>query len=151
MLNDDYKDILLALSERKVKFLLVGAYAMAAHGYPRSTMDIDLWIMPDPNNALLVLQALKDFGAPCGDLSPEDLQKDDMIFQIGVAPRRIDILTSADGLKFEDSFINSVKIEIEGIPVHVLSVSDLIINKRSTGRLKDLADAESLAEYPDSL
>ena len=144
MLNDDYKDMLLALSERKVKFLLVGAYAMAAHGYPRSTMDIDLWVMPDSENAVLVLQALEDFGAPVGDLSPEDLQNDGMIFQIGVAPRRIDILTSVDGLRFDDSFANSNIIEIEGIPVHVLSVSDLVKNKRSTGRLKDLADVESL-------
>ena len=144
MLNNDYRDILLALSNRKVKFLLVGAYAMAAHGYPRSTMDIDLWIMPDPENAIIVLQALEDFGAPCGSLSPDDLQKEGLIFQIGVAPRRIDILTSVDGLTFEDAFAHSSIIEIEGIPVQVLSTADLIKNKRSTGRTKDLADAESL-------
>ena len=144
MLNNDYKDILLALSERKVKFLLVGAYAMAVHGYPRSTMDIDLWVMPNPENASAILQALEDFGAPTGELSTEDLQKKDIIFQIGVAPRRIDILTSVDGLEFEDAFARSQTIEIEGIPVHVLSVADIIINKRSTGRTKDLADAEAL-------
>jgi hypothetical protein len=146
MLNNDYKDILSSFSGRKVKFLLVGAYAMAAHGYPRSTMDIDLWVMPDPENAVLVLNALDDFGAPFGGISPEDLQKEDMVFQIGAAPRRIDILTSVDGLKFEDAFLHSQAIEIEGIPVHVLSVSDLIRNKRSTGRTKDLADAEALEE-----
>lgn len=145
MLNSDYKDILLALSKRKVKFLLVGAYAMAAHGYPRSTMDIDLWVKPDHENAVLVLEALADFGAPSAVLSLEDLQKDGMIFQIGVAPRRIDILTFADGLQFDDSFANSEIINIDGIFVHVLSVSDLIKNKKSTGRTKDLADVESLA------
>jgi len=144
MLNNDYRDILLALSNRKVKFLLVGAYAMAAHGYPRSTMDIDLWIMPDPENAILVLQALEDFGAPCGNLSSDDLQKEGIIFQVGVAPRRIDILTSVDGLTFEGAFAHSSTIEIEGIPVQVLSTADLIKNKRSTGRTKDLADAETL-------
>jgi hypothetical protein len=144
MLNNDYKDILLKLSDRKVKFLLVGAYAMAVHGYPRSTMDIDLWVMPDSKNAVLVLNALDDFGAPVGDLNAEDLQKEDMVFQIGVAPCRIDILTSVDGLKFEDAFTNSQVIDIEGIPVHVLSVSDLIKNKRTTGRTKDLADAQTL-------
>jgi len=144
MLNSDYKDILHALSKRKVKFLLVGAYAMAAHGYPRSTMDIDLWVKPDHENAVLVLEALADFGAPSAVLSPEDLQKDGMIFQIGVAPRRIDILTFADGLQFDDSFANSEIINIDGIFVHVLSVSDLIKNKQSTGRTKDLADVESL-------
>ena len=115
MLNSDYKDILRILSDRKARFLLVGAYAMAAHGYPRSTMDIDLWVMPDPENALQVLQALEDFGAPSGDLSPEDLQKEGVIFQIGVAPRRIDILTSVDGLEFSDAFTHSDIIEIEGM------------------------------------
>ena len=146
MLNDDYKDILRALSEKKAKFILVGAYAMAVHGFPRSTMDIDLWIMPDSENANLVLQALDDFGAPSGDLSPEDLQQEEIVFQIGVAPRRIDILTSVDGLKFEDAFSHSEIIDIDGIPVHVLSVSDLIKNKRASGRTKDLADAELLEE-----
>ena len=146
MLNSDYKDILLILSEKKVKFLLVGAYAMAVHGYPRSTMDIDLWVMPEPENAVLALQALEIFGAPTGDLSPEDLQKEGLIFQIGIAPRRIDILTSIDGLKFEEAFGHSKLIDIEGIPVHVLSIPDLIVNKRSTGRLKDLADVESLQD-----
>ena len=144
MLNSDYKDILRSLSDRKAKFLLVGAYAMAAHGYPRSTMDIDLWVMPDPENSILVLQALEDFGAPSGDLSPEDLQKEGIVFQIGVAPRRIDILTSVDGLEFTDAFTHSDTIEIEGMLIHVLSVPDLIKNKRATGRTKDLADAESL-------
>jgi len=137
---------LLILSEKKVKFLLVGAYAMAAHGYPRSTVDIDLWIMPDFENALLVLQSLEDFGAPIGDLSAKDLQKDGLIFQIGVAPCRIDILTSIDGLQFKDAFSRSEVTEIEGIPIHVLSIPDLIINKRATGRTKDLADAEALEE-----
>ena len=146
ILNSDYRDILRALSERKVKFLLVGAYAMAAHGYPRSTMDIDLWVMPDSGNACLVLKALEDFGAPAGDLSPEDLQKEGIVFQIGVAPRRIDILTSVDGLSFNTAFSHSETIIIDDIPIHIISIPDLIINKRSTGRTKDLADAEFLEE-----
>ena len=144
MLNSHYKDILSLLSESKVKFLLVGAYAMAVHGYPRSTMDIDLWVMPDPKNALLVIQALENFGAPISDLSPKDLEKEGLIFQIGVAPCRIDIITSVDGLQFEDAFTHSVLIDIEEIPIHVLSIQDLIINKRATGRSKDLVDAETL-------
>ena len=123
---------------------------MAVHGYPRSTMDIDLWVMPNPENALLVLQALNDFGAPAGRLSPEDFQKKDTIFQIGVAPRRIDILTSVDGLSFEDAFAQSQTVEIDGISLHVLSVPDLIKNKRSTGRTKDLADAEALESERDN-
>ncbi len=94
MLNEDYKDMLRALSEEKVKFLLVGAYAMAAHGYPRTTMDINIWVMPSPQNADAVLRALRRFGAPLHNLTKEDLQKDGTIFQIGVAPRRIDIITT---------------------------------------------------------
>ena len=146
MLNNHYKDILLILSEKKVKFLLIGAYAMAAHGYPRSTMDIDLFVMPEPENAYLVLQALDEFGASTGDLSAKDLQKEGLIFQIGVAPCRIDILTSIDGMEFEDAYARSELIDIEGIPVRVLSVPDLIANKRATGRTKDLADVELLEE-----
>jgi hypothetical protein len=137
------------LSEKKVKFLLVGAYAMAVHGYPRSTMAIDLLVMPDPENALLVLQALDDFGAPVGDLKAEDLQEEGLVFQIGVAPCRIDILTSVDGLQFEDAYARSQIVEIDDISIHVLSIPDLIINKRSTGRTKDLADAEMLENTPE--
>jgi len=137
---------LLILSEKKAKFLLVGAYAMAVHGYPRSTMDIDLYIKPDPENSLLVLQALNDFGAPIQDLSAFDLQKEGLIFQIGVAPCRIDILTSIDGVTFDDAFKRSNIINIEGISIHVLSIPDLITNKRATGRTKDLADAEILEQ-----
>jgi hypothetical protein len=149
ILNNDYKDILRALSENKVKFLLVGAYAMAAHGYPRSTMDIDLWVMPEPENAALVMKALGDFGAPIGELTSDDLQKEDTIFQIGVVPRRIDIITSVDGLNFNDAFSHSDIMNIEEISIHVLSLSDLIKNKLSTGRLKDKADAEELSELED--
>ena len=151
MLNSHYRDILLRLSERKVKFLLVGAYALAVHGFPRSTVDIDLLVMPDSENAFSVLQALDDFGAPVSDLSANDLQKEGLIFQIGVAPCRIDILTSVDGLKFEDAYVRSEIVEIEGIPVHVLSIPDLIINKRATGRTKDLADAEMLENMSGEL
>ena len=146
MLNSDYKDILSILSEKKVKFMLVGAYAMAVHGYPRSTMDIDLWVMPDPKNAILTMQALETFGATTANLTPDDLKKEDLIFQIGIAPRRIDIITSIDGLKFEEAFERSNLIDIDGILVHVLSVSDIITNKQATGRLKDLADVEALQE-----
>ncbi len=144
MLNEDYKDMLHALSDEKVKFLLVDAYALAAHGYPRATMDIDIWIMPSPQNADAVLRALGSFGAPLHNLTKEDLQKDGTIFQIGVAPRRIDIITTASGLQFEDAYERSLAVNIEGIEVHVPSIDDLILNKKTSGRIKDLADAEAL-------
>lgn len=121
MLNEDYKEMLHALSEEKVKFLLVGAYALAAHGYPRATMDIDIWIMPSPQNADAVLRALLRFGAPLHHLTKEDLQRAGTIFQIGVAPRRIDIITTASGLEFEETYQRSLSVNIEGIEVHIPS------------------------------
>jgi len=144
MLNEDYKEILQCLAGEDVKFLLVGAYALAAHGYPRATMDIDIWVMPSPENAEAVLGALRRFGAPLHDLTIEDLQKDDTIFQIGVAPRRIDIITGASGLDFETAFAHSIEVDIEEIQVHIPSLDDLICNKRASGRTKDLADVEAL-------
>jgi hypothetical protein len=136
--------MLHALSEEKVKFILVGAYALAAHGYPRATMDIDIWIMPSPENADAVLRALSRFGAPSYNLTREDLLKDGTVFQIGIAPRRIDIITTASGLQFETAYQNSIPITIEGIEVRIPSIDDLILNKRAIGRTKDLADAEVL-------
>ena len=144
MLNEDYKDMLHSLFEEKVRFLLVGAYALAAHGYPRATMDIDIWVMPSPQNADAVLRALRRFGAHLNNLSKEDLQKDGTVFQIGVAPRRIDIITAASGLHFEEAYARSLSVNIEGIEVHIPSIEDLIRNKRATGRTKDLADSEVL-------
>ena len=150
MLNEDYKDILHALSEEKVRFILVGAYALAAHGYPRATMDIDIWVMPSPDNADAVLRALSRFGAPLNNLTKEDLLKDGTIFQIGVAPRRIDIITTVTGLQFENTYQNSISVNIEGIEVRIPSIDDLILNKRATGRTKDLADAEALESLKNS-
>ena len=150
MLNEDYRDMLHALSEEKVRFILVGAYALAAHGYPRATMDIDIWVMPSPENADAVLRALRRFGSPLHNLTKEDLLRDGTIFQIGVAPRRIDIITSASGLRFEPTYRNSISVNIEGIEVRIPSIDDLILNKRATGGTKDLADAEALESLENS-
>jgi hypothetical protein len=147
-LNSDYKDILSALSAEKVKFLLVGAYALAAHGYPRATLDIDFWIWPESGNAAAVWRALTRFGAPLDNLSTADLQTEGLVFQIGVAPRRIDIITSLDGLNFNEAFARARPVKFDDIAVHVLSIEDMIINKRATGRTKDLADAEMLEGNP---
>ncbi len=146
MLNEDYRDMLQSLSDEKAKFLLVGAYAMAAHGYPRATMDIDIWIMQSPENADAVLRALRHFGTPVQNLTRQDLQRDGTILQIGVAPRRIDIITTASGLRFEEVFANSLTVDLEGIEIHIPSLADLIHNKRASGRTKDIADAEALEE-----
>ena len=150
MLNEDYRDMLQALSDEKARFLLVGAYALAAHGYLRATMDIDIWVMPSLKNADAVLRALRLFGTPLHNITREDLQKDGTIFQIGVAPRRIDIITAASGLHFEEAYERSQPVNIEGIEVHILSIEDLIHIKRATGRTKDLADAEALESLRNS-
>ena len=144
MLNEDYKDMLSCLSDEGVRFLLVGAYALAAHGYLRATTDIDIWVMPSPDNADAVIRALRRFGAPAHGLVAEDLQKQDTILQIGVAPRRVDIITGVSGLDFEAAFTHSIVVDIEGISVHVPSREDLVRNKRASGRTKDLADVEAL-------
>lgn len=150
MLNEDYKDMLQALADEKVDFLLVGAYALAAHGYPRATMDIDIWVMPSPDNADAVLRAIRRFGAPLHDLTKADLEKEGTVFQIGVAPRRIDIITAASGLNFEQTSSRATTVEIEGIVVRMPSIADLIRNKRASGRTKDIADAEALEELAGS-
>ncbi len=107
-------------------------------------MDIDIWAMPAPDNADAVMRAIRRFGAPLHHLTKADLERDGTVFQIGVAPRRIDIITSASGLRFEDAFSRSMVVAIEGIDVHIPSVDDLIRNKRATGRTKDMADVEAL-------
>ena len=107
-------------------------------------MDIDIWIMPSPQNADAVFRALQHFGAPLINLTKEDLIKDGTLFQIGVAPRRIDIITTASGLRFEETYARSLVLDIEGIEVRIPSLDDLITNKKASGRTKDLADAEAL-------
>ncbi|MCK4564273.1 MAG: nucleotidyltransferase [Verrucomicrobia bacterium] len=144
ILNEDYRDILLALNAEQVDFILIGAYALAAHGYPRATMDIDIWVMPSPENAEAVLRALKRFGSPLHGLKVEDLQNDDTVFQIGVAPRRIDLLTGATGLDFLAAAENAVARQVDGVDLKVLSIDDLIVNKLATGRPKDRIDVGEL-------
>jgi hypothetical protein len=126
--------------------MLVGAFAMAAHGYPRATMDIDFWVLPSADNAKTVISALKKFGAPLHNLKQDDLVRGDTIFQIGLAPRRIDIITGASGLTFELAYDRSVVVDVDGYDVHIPCIEDLIVNKRASGRTKDLADAEALED-----
>ena len=138
------------MADEKVRFLLIGAYALAAHGYPRATMDIDIWVMPSPDNADAVLRAVRRFGAPLHNLTKVDLETEGTVFQIGVAPRRIDIITAASGLNFEEAESRATTVDIEGITVRIPSIADLIRNKRASGRTKDIADAEALEELTSS-
>ena len=144
MLNEDYKEMLQILLEEKVKFIVVGAYALSAHGYPRATGDIDIWIEPTSDNSQKLISSLTRFGAPLFDVSAKDFTKEGIIFQIGVAPRRIDILTAIDGVEFQSAHARKLEILLEGISIPVLSLEDLIKNKQSTGREQDSIDAKIL-------
>lgn len=143
ILSEDHRDLICAFNDEDVRYLVVGAYAMTAHGFPRATGDIDLWIERSPSNAAAVIRALNEFGAPF-DLSEEELQKKEMVFYMGRPPERIDIITDVSGLEFEEAYRNSLRGVFGGMEVRVLSVEDLIKNKRASGRLKDLADVERL-------
>ena len=140
--------MLSALSEENVEFLLVGAFALAAHGLPRATGDIDIWIRPSDANAARVWRALGRFGAPTFDLTLADLAAPDVVFQIGVAPRRIDILTSIDGVTFDQAWPQRLTVEMEGLAIPVIGRAHLIENKRAAGRPKDLADLTWLEHSP---
>lgn len=150
ILNSHYRDMLLALSVANVKFMVVGAYALGVHGFPRGTGDIDIWVLPSPENADALLRALKAFGAPLAELSSEDFHHDDTVYQIGVPPSRIDIVTGITALEFEPAYERAIETNLDGVRVRVPCIDDLIINKRATGRTKDLADAERLEGRLDS-
>ena len=144
MLNPDYRDILSEFIEGGVEFLVVGAYALAAHGLPRATGDIDLWIARSGENADRVLRALKRFGAPGSGWAAEDLQKPDMVFQIGVEPCRIDILTSIAGIRFSDAWNRRMTVETDGLQVPFVGRQDLIASKEAADRPQDRADVARL-------
>lgn len=145
-INEDYRDILAALLGQDVRFLVVGAHALAAHGYLRATADIDIWIDATPENARRVWRALAEFGAPLDDLGirEEDLTRPDVVAQFGLPPNRIDILTGVSGLTFDGAWANRLEEELEGVRVPVLGRTDLIENKRASGREKDRVDVKGL-------
>lgn len=145
-MNEDYRDILAALIAEQARFLVVGAHALAVHGYPRATVDIDIWIEPTPENADRVWRALAVFGAPLQDLdvTKNDLTRADVVAQFGLPPNRIDILTGVSGLTFDGAWINRLEAPIEGVRVPVIGLNDLVANKQASGRDKDRADVKGL-------
>jgi hypothetical protein len=149
-MNRDFDEMLAALSAAGVEFLVVGAYAMAAHGLPRATGDIDIWVRPQQENAGRVMSALRTFGAPLFGLTIEDLLRVDTVFQIGVAPNRIDILTGITGVLFEEAWLNRLTVRIDDQLVPVIGRAELIRNKAATGRPKDQADLIWLREQTRS-
>jgi len=138
--NPDFLDMLSAFLDEDVEFLLVGAYALSAHGYPRATGDLDLWVNHQPDNAARIWKALTTFRAPLGRIKQEDFCNDDLIFQIGVVPNRIDIITQIDGVTFEEAWDDRIVIDMLEMKIPVISKPDLIRNKKATGRPKDKLD-----------
>jgi hypothetical protein len=138
--------MLSILQENDIKYLVVGAYAMAVHGFPRATGDMDIFIRPDSENAKRVYRAMMLFGAPMESVSSEDFEKKGTVFQIGLAPRRIDIINDIDGLSFDEAREDCITVELEGLKIPVISKRNLIKNKLASGRDKDKLDAENLSE-----
>jgi hypothetical protein len=143
-MNRHFVEMLSALSEAGAKFLVVGAHALAAHGAPRATGDLDIWIDATPDNAARVIDALRRFGAPLFDLTANDLCAPDTVFQIGLPPSRIDLLTAISGVDFGHAWSRRMDIMIGDMHVGVISRSDFVANKRAAGRPKDLLDLELL-------
>ncbi len=146
MLNKDYKEMLQLLLEEQVDFMIVGAYALGTHGYPRATGDIDIWVKPSKPNSRKVYKALARFGASLDQIQIDDFSAEGIVFQIGVAPRRIDILTQATGLTYEEADEDKITVEIEGLKIPVISLEEFIKNKMATGRDKDKLDVEALTK-----
>ena len=143
-MNQDFVDLLQAFVDADVRFLVVGAYALALHAKPRATGDLDIWINPTPDNAERVIQALGRFGAPLHQVQAVDFLSSEIVFQIGVPPRRIDILTSLTGLSFQEAWDDRLPHKFGNCDVDFLGRRTFIKNKRALGRSKDLADLESL-------
>jgi len=146
--NDDFRDLLAALLAEGARFLVVGAHALAVHGIPRATGDLDVWIAADEPNAGRVHRALIRFGAPVASIgiTPGDLTRAEQVFQIGLPPRRVDVLTSITGVRFEAAWPDRVVHEVDGLMVPFLGRAALVQNKRAAGRAKDLADLDALGE-----
>jgi hypothetical protein len=145
-LNDDFRDLLQCLRDARAEFVIVGAHALAAHGLPRATGDLDVLVRPDAANAARVYEALAEFGAPLAahGVTEADFATPDTVYQIGLPPRRIDILTEISGVSFDEAWASRLVVTVLGAPLAFLGRDALIANKRAAGRPKDLADVEAL-------
>ncbi len=143
-LPPDFKEFLKLLNAQKVEYLLIGGYAVGYYGYPRATADMDIWIALHPQNAERVVAALREFGFDVPGLSPELFLKEGQIIRMGEPPLRIEIATTISGVNFDECFADR-KVEVfDGIPVNLISLKHLKLNKKASGRHKDLNDLENL-------
>jgi len=144
MLNRDFKEFVKSLNDNNVRYLIVGGYAVAFHGHPRYTKDLDVWLELSPENAANVIQALKQFGFGTLGLKADDFLVPDQVVQLGYPPNRIDVLVTLKGVDFASCYASRVPIVIDGVTVYFIDLDSLKVNKKATGRLQDLADLENL-------
>lgn len=149
-LNDDFRDMLVELHDAGARFVVVGGYAVAFHGHPRATKDLDVLVLAEPDNAKRVYAALAAFGAPLDsfEVRSEDFATYDGVLQLGVPPRRIDILNRADGISFAEAVADGQTFEVEGRAIPVIGLGALLKNKRAAGREQDMADVKALEGAP---
>ena len=143
-MNQDFLDLLSALNVAEARFLVVGAYAVGVHGHPRATKDLDVWVEATAENAPKLMRALREFGAPLGDLTESDLASVGKGFKMGEPPRRIDVLTQIEGMTFERAWPRRSEALFGDVRCAVIGLDDLLANKRAAGRPQDLADVAAL-------
>lgn len=144
MLNQDFKEFIQSLNDNRVRYLVVGGYAVALHGHPRYTKDIDIWIEMSPENAANVIGALEQFGFTSLELRETDFLIPGQVIQLGQPPNRIDLLCSVSGVDFATCYESRFTVDIDGVPVDFIGLEDLRKNKAASGRYQDLADLENL-------
>lgn len=146
LLTRDFVEFIECCDRRDVRFLIVGGYALAAHGHPRATKDLDVWIYIDSDNAERLVSALDDFGLGSIGLAPADFLEPEVVVQLGYPPIRIDLLTSISGVTFENCWANRIVIDVGGVDAGFISLQDLVVNKRAAARPQDLVDADLLEQ-----
>ena len=144
VLNQDFKEFIQSLNDNQVRYLVIGGYAVALHGHPRYTKDLDLWIEHSEESAVKMIAALDQFGFASLDLKPADFLEPNQVIQLGYPPNRIDIMTSLEGIEFESCYESRVVVIVDNVEISFIDLDNLKKNKRATGRFQDLADIENL-------
>ena len=150
-MNSDFKSLLSILNAHNVRYLVVGGYAVMKYTEPRYTKDLDIWIDASHVNARALFTALREFGAPLTNFSPSDFAREGWIYQMGRPPVRVDVLTSIEGVRFTEAWPNRTAADYDGVPAHLISREDLLLNKRTVGRPQDLLDVSNLIEAQKTL
>lgn len=146
-ISKDFREFLKLLNKNNVKYLIVGGYALAFHGHPRYTKDIDIWVLVNHDNAENIIKTLTDFGFSALKLKKDDFLNPGYVIQLGYPPHRIDILTSVTGLNFEDCYLTKIEVDIAGLKVSFIDLENFKKNKKAVGRFQDLADLENLESH----